>query len=501
MLNNVTPEDLESARAYDNMIPWEARLKRETPFLIEYLQGRVLDVACATGRHSFELEKHNLETVGIDISAPMIQVSQENAEKLHSKARFHVTDAAAKDFHEQLGEQPLVYDSAIMLGNAIANTESLSNAKMVMDNIFSVVRPGGIFVMQTIQRPRMPHYLPLRKSGEFLLQRIMIPVGFERLGEKLPNEQDLGEDHDENHKVEHNVEHNVELNVNVISTKYENQFVSRLYMLRNSELRQLATDAGWEVKQVFSSYDKKPESTKDGATTVWVLQRPPLKLSEETKMIFDAPEEEIQKKAVEVWEEVKRVNPYRSMQNFTFLHPRVSANPFLEKLISAESVLDVGCGVGADLRFLSLKGVKVDGIDITDGFMKAGEKLFGQHKGRLMVGEITGDVSTLEGKPVSELSYGAVHAGSVLHLVSENRIETLIRKMREIAPVFVGRTLATDQETFSGADFSIYSLQKLEAMFKAAGFKHIEIRKAEGGGLRRPSDREDYDVYFIHASA
>jgi len=38
-------------------------------------------------------------------------------------------------------------------------------------------------------------------------------------------------------------------------------------------------------------------------------------------------------------------------------------------------------------------------------------------------------------------------------------------------------------------------------MFKAAGFKHIEIRKAEGGGLRRPSDKEDYDVYFIHASA
>ena len=482
MLKSVNPEDIESARAYDKMIPWKPRLKREVPFLVETLpKGLILDVACATGRHSFELEKHGYSTVGIDISAAMITVSAENADELGSKARFHVTDAAAKDFHAQLGEQPLVYDGAIMLGNAIANTENLHNVKKVLDNVMSVVRPGGVFVMQTIYRPLRPYYLPLRKSGEYMLQRIMIPVGRER---QEP--------------------HNVELNVNVIDEGYVNQSVANLYMLTNDELREYATAAGWKVEAVYSSYSKDPEKMEDGATAVWVLRRPDLKFSEQTRQILRIPDSEIQGRALQIWEDVKRVRPYRSMQNFKFLHPRVSDNPFLEELVQRKSVLDIGCGVGADIRYLRYRGVHhVDGLDITDGFMKQGERLFGPHDGRLLVGELGGQLKNLQGEPEELGKYDAVHAGSVIHLVEPEELNKFLRAVKEALNsdgVFVARTIAGEEiQEADGELRAILSVKRLNEMLQEAGFNNVQWQKAERT-LKRASDARNYDVYYLKAT-
>ncbi len=482
MLKSVNPEDIESARAYDKMIPWKPRLKREIPFLVETLpKGLILDVACATGRHSFELEKHGYSTVGIDISAAMIAVSEENAKEIGASARFHVTDAAAKDFHAQLGEQPLVYDGAIMLGNAIANTENLQNVKKVLDNVMSVVRPGGVFVMQTIYRPLRPYYLPLRKSGEYMLQRIMIPVGRER---QEP--------------------HNVELNVNVIDEGYVNQSVANLYMLTNDELREYATAAGWKVEAVYSSYNKDPERCEDGATAVWVLRRPDLEFSEQTRQILGITDNEIQERALRVWEDVKRVRSYRSMQNFKFLHPRVSENPFLEDLIQRKSVLDIGCGVGADLRYLKFRGVpRVDGLDVTDGFMRQGEKLFGPHDGRLLVGNVGDQLRNLQGETVELGKYDAVHAGSVIHLVDPEELPQFLKAVGEALDndgIFVARTIAGKEiQEADGELRAIMSIKRLNEMLQEAGFGNIQWKRAERT-LKRASDIRNYDVYFLMAN-
>ena len=58
----------ESAKQYDEMVPWDKRLARELPLLLEYLiPGTVLDLACSSGRHSFALEKKGFKAVGVDI--------------------------------------------------------------------------------------------------------------------------------------------------------------------------------------------------------------------------------------------------------------------------------------------------------------------------------------------------------------------------------------------------------------------------------------------------
>src|SRR4028119_1781838 len=57
----------------------------EVDFLVETLQlpgsARILDVGCGAGRHSLELARRGFVTVGIDISAGLVEVAQRAAQE------------------------------------------------------------------------------------------------------------------------------------------------------------------------------------------------------------------------------------------------------------------------------------------------------------------------------------------------------------------------------------------------------------------------------------
>jgi len=139
----------EIALAYDNSIDWDARLKREMPFLLESLQksggSHVLDMACGTGRHSVELAAHGMKVIGFDSSQTMIGFAKNLAQEREVTIDFHVADMM--DFCSSV-DGP--FDEVLCLGNSLALLPTVKDVKRVLTNVQSVLRPGGFFIVQVL---------------------------------------------------------------------------------------------------------------------------------------------------------------------------------------------------------------------------------------------------------------------------------------------------------------------------------------------------------------
>ncbi len=248
-------EEFDRAEKYDRMINWKTRLERELPLLESFLpKGRILDLACASGRHSLALQNVGYECLGIDVSEAMISIAKRLAEKEGSSAIFMVEDLTLPGLKNRLEESgyPASFDGAILLGNAIANMASLEAATNLLTNVHTLLKHGGRLVMHTINRPRDLHYIPLRRLNQkTLVQRIMVPVT--------------------------NQSHNAELRVNFIDTEslnYLQQSSSPLYMFTFREMEALLTKLGFKILHTFGGFDQSPSSEKDGHSVVWVAEIP-----------------------------------------------------------------------------------------------------------------------------------------------------------------------------------------------------------------------------------
>ncbi|MFX1264547.1 MAG: class I SAM-dependent methyltransferase [Promethearchaeota archaeon] len=139
----------EIALAYDNSIDWDARLKREIPFLLENLKesggNRVLDMACGTGRHSVELATRGMEVVGFDSSQAMMGFAKNLAQKRGARVDFHVADMM--DFRSAVDGS---FDEVLCLGNSLALLPSVKELKQVVTNVYSVLQPGGSLIVQVL---------------------------------------------------------------------------------------------------------------------------------------------------------------------------------------------------------------------------------------------------------------------------------------------------------------------------------------------------------------
>ncbi|MHA2172870.1 MAG: class I SAM-dependent methyltransferase, partial [Candidatus Kariarchaeaceae archaeon] len=427
---NISEESLDedtfmSAKAYDKMIPWEERLKREIPLMLEYFNpGTVLDIACSSGRHSFELEKHGFSSLGIDVSKEMIFIAQGLKTENNAKSEFLALDVAKPIYEEikQIGVET-IYDNALFVGNAIANMGDYEAGKQVIYNIYLMLRPGGKLVCQTVFRPTNPYYMPLRKLDDnFLIQRIMVPV------------------------IDDNVEHNVDLHVNKISTisgKYESQKAdNHFYMYTKQEFEVMVTQQGFRVLEVFGGYNREGVREADGATLVWILEKPEIPVYDETKALFgdywkkinskfdliDAGElnDKIIHKASQVWQEALSLNNYRCIGSFRFLYPRIQSHPLYPQItanLAGKLILDLGCHMGTDLRQLIVDGADPEylvGTDLIKRFWELGLFLF-EDADSIQIKFVSGDITTSEilhfetktGKFAQYVeSFDIIHAGS-----------------------------------------------------------------------------------------
>jgi SAM-dependent methyltransferase len=504
------------AKQYDTMIQWDQRLKREIPFLNRNLPvGKLFDIACSSGRHSFALEKLGYSPFGIDISEAFIQIANELKEENRSKANFAVVDATLENISNELRIHsfPLSYDSAILLGNAIANMQSLSNGTRLLVNTFNLIRPGGIFILQTINRPLSAHYIPMRElqkeNNSFIVQRIAIPVS--------------------------NFEHNLELNVNVIDAQnceYESQSRSEMYWYTAAEFESLVTKIGWKILDKNGGYQDEDFSDEGGKTVIWVLQKPEIKFCEEALELFSKyssfdDTSLIHSKIIKVWGKAKEVHSYRCIEEFRFQHPRISSYPFISEIITdleKKTVADVGCALGTDLRYLITKGLLPEnaiGIDITSKFIELGFELYDVQPfdPKFYSGDITnilvnsGQLQRVYPEKLGELvelesfqnRFDIIFASSVLHLLEKTVVQQFMKSVRQMllpGGCFVGRVVGGQEEEYlslSSGLRTIFTSESLNRFLSESGFTKIEIINKKVERLKRMTDTESYGTLMFQA--
>ncbi|MHA2380573.1 MAG: class I SAM-dependent methyltransferase [Candidatus Thorarchaeota archaeon] len=146
----------EIALAYDNSIDWDARLKREIPFLLEDLKksegSNVLDMACGTGRHSLELAAHGMKVVGFDSSQAMISFAKSLAQERKATIDFQVADMM--NFRSTI-DGP--FQEVLCLGNSLALLPSVKDLECVVTSVCSVLAPGGSFIVQVLNFQEILH--------------------------------------------------------------------------------------------------------------------------------------------------------------------------------------------------------------------------------------------------------------------------------------------------------------------------------------------------------
>lgn len=122
--------------------------RQEVEFLVEELElkpgMKVLDVGCGPGRHSLELARRGIHTVGVDISSGFIEIAQRTASKERLPATFMVADARKMDFDSE-------FDAAICLcEGAFGLVGAEENHFQILKAVHRALKVGAPFAMTVI---------------------------------------------------------------------------------------------------------------------------------------------------------------------------------------------------------------------------------------------------------------------------------------------------------------------------------------------------------------
>jgi len=101
---------------------------------------KLLDLACGTGRHAFELEKLGYIVDGSDISEGMILAASEAASKQGSSINFYNYSFQDAD---KIGRK---YDAVISMFSAINYLTSYTDLSKTLSNISGLLKENGIFI-------------------------------------------------------------------------------------------------------------------------------------------------------------------------------------------------------------------------------------------------------------------------------------------------------------------------------------------------------------------
>src|SRR5438445_5650216 len=117
----------------------------------------VLELACGTARHAFELEKFGYQITATDRSPDMLHVASHRAAKNGSKIVFIASDM--RDFQLPSKE----FDAAICLFDSIGYLKTDDGVRNAFAVIWSHLRPGGLFIFEFWHAPAMLNqYSPVR---------------------------------------------------------------------------------------------------------------------------------------------------------------------------------------------------------------------------------------------------------------------------------------------------------------------------------------------------
>jgi len=125
------------------------RSVKEVDAIVELLQpasgARLLDVACGWGRHSVELARLGFTVTGVDLSTRLLEEAADAAREEGVAVRWLERDIREMDFD---GE----FDGALSLFSSLGYFASDEEDLRVLTGIRRALRPGGLFLLDTMHR-------------------------------------------------------------------------------------------------------------------------------------------------------------------------------------------------------------------------------------------------------------------------------------------------------------------------------------------------------------
>jgi len=122
---------------------------RESAFVHECLQRygsrhvrRLLELACGTGSHAFELEKLGYEIVALDYSKDMLAAARRKGKQTSSKVRFQRQDMT------RLSVTGAPFDAVICLFDSIGYVQTNEGLSQVFEGVRKHLSAGGLFVFE-----------------------------------------------------------------------------------------------------------------------------------------------------------------------------------------------------------------------------------------------------------------------------------------------------------------------------------------------------------------
>ncbi|MRS12624.1 MAG: class I SAM-dependent methyltransferase [Actinobacteria bacterium] len=141
-------------REYDELVNWDARLARESPFFRRLFEEHgvrtVADVGAGSARHAILYRSWGLDVWAIDPGKDMLELARENAARLGSDVRI-----AAGGFGDvaRIVRGPM--DAVTCTGNALPHVRSLESLRLALADFASALRPGGVLVLHYLNHDRL----------------------------------------------------------------------------------------------------------------------------------------------------------------------------------------------------------------------------------------------------------------------------------------------------------------------------------------------------------
>ncbi len=127
-------------RLLQNMVP--ARLDYFTTIVGDWRGKSVLDLGCGGGFMSEALAQRGAHVIGVDPSAPAIAIARKHAQ----------ASGLTIDYRVGAGEGMQVAGSSIDIVVCVDVLEHVETLDCVIDEIRRVLKPGGLFLFDTINR-------------------------------------------------------------------------------------------------------------------------------------------------------------------------------------------------------------------------------------------------------------------------------------------------------------------------------------------------------------
>lgn len=191
------------------------------------LASDMMDLYCGYGRHAIELAKMGYQVVGVDATPAFLEIARQKAAEENVNIAFQSSDMRKLDYLEQ-------FDAVINMFAAYGYFTDEENLQ-VLELINKSLRPGGLFLIDLLNRDWMAHNNINRywrhPSGEYVLSyKVELQQGLATLKRQLMNQ--------------------------VTGEKKQYEFALRAYSL--AEMTANLEHCGLKVVKTYGGFDERP---------------------------------------------------------------------------------------------------------------------------------------------------------------------------------------------------------------------------------------------------